>query len=105
MLAAVEDYLPLVTAALRDSRLVDRCVAGSPDHLSDEDLWRRALPIATAWRDDERARRLRDSASGEDRCWSPGWRRCSLPPKRGGSRICCSGTGWSGGAGTTSSTA
>ena len=64
VLAAVEDYLPLVTAALRDGRLVDRCVAGSPDHLSDEELWRRALPVATEWRARERARRLRGSASG-----------------------------------------
>lgn len=64
VLAAVEDYLPLASAALRDARLLDRCVAGSPDHLSDEELWRRALPIATAWRDAERARRLRDSGSG-----------------------------------------
>ena len=64
VLAAIEDYLPLVTAALRDPRLVDRCVAGSPDHLSDEELWRQALPLATDWRARERARRLRDSASG-----------------------------------------
>ena len=64
VLAAIEDYLPLVTAALRDGRLVDRCVAGSPDRLSDEELWHRALPVATEWRARERARRLRDSASG-----------------------------------------
>ena len=64
VLAAVEAYLPLVTAALRDGRLVDRCVAGSPDHLADEELWRRALPIATGWWDRDRTRRLRESASG-----------------------------------------
>lgn len=64
VLAAVEAYLPMVTAAMRDGRLVDRCVAGSPDRLSDDELWRRALPIATGWRDRERARRLRDSATG-----------------------------------------
>lgn len=64
VLAAIEDYLPLVTVALRDPRLVDRCVAGSPDHRSDEELWRLALPMATDWRARERARRLRESASG-----------------------------------------
>lgn len=64
VLAAVESYLPLVTAALRDARLVDRCVAGSPDHLTDEELWRRSLPVATAWWDRERSRRLRESACG-----------------------------------------
>ena len=64
VLAAVEDYLPLMTAAMRDARLVDRCVAGSPDRLSDEELWRRSLPVATGWWDRERARRLRESATG-----------------------------------------
>lgn len=64
VLAAVEEYLPLVNAALRDHRLVDRCVAGSPDHASDEELWRGALPIVASWREGERARRLREAASG-----------------------------------------
>jgi len=64
VLASVESYLPLVSAALRDDRLLDRCVAGSPDHLSDEELWRRALPVAAEWRLGELARRLRNSAAG-----------------------------------------
>jgi len=64
VLAAVEQYLPLVAAALRDDRLLDRCVGGSPDHLADEELWRRALPVATEWRFSELARRLRNSVSG-----------------------------------------
>ncbi len=64
VLAAVPSYLPLVTAALRDDRLLERVVSGSPDHLSDEELWRRALPLATEWRLGELARRLRNSATG-----------------------------------------
>lgn len=64
VLAAVEQYLPLVAAALRDDRLLDRCVGGSPDHLADEELWRRALPVATEWRFSELARRLRKTVPG-----------------------------------------
>jgi hypothetical protein len=84
VLAAVEEYLPLVAAALRDGRLVDRCVAGSPDHLCDEELWA-AGPAGRPGVAQKRARAAnsRLSVGRPGRRWSAAWPRFCRPREAG----------------------
>lgn len=59
VLAAVDYYHPMFRDACRSLPLLDGGVVGSPDGLTDRDIWLRALPEVVRWQD-RAAQHLRD---------------------------------------------